>query len=240
MLRRIPLPCAMYNYPEKDQYTAGDLVAIIRLLRDPVNGCPWDSVQTHASIRMNFLEEAYEAVDAIDLADPQLLCEELGDVLMQVVFHACIEQEQGRFDFGAVCDGVCRKLLDRHPHIFGSDPALQGINDWDALKNKEKGRADLASDLASVPKALPALMRAGKLQYRAARYGAAPAADAAADTLRADTDALQKAPAGSALAEEAAGRLLFDAVTLACAAGIDPEQALQRRCAAFAATASEQ
>lgn len=240
MLWRIPLPCAMYNYPEKVQYSAGDLVDIIRLLRDPENGCPWDKVQTHASIRMNFLEEAYEAVDAIDLNDTHLLCEELGDVLMQVVFHACIEQEQGRFDFGAVCDGVCRKLLDRHPHIFGSDPAPQGINDWDALKNKEKGRADLASDLDSVPKALPALMRAAKLQHRAARYGAAPAAEDAADTLPSALDALQKAQAGSARAEEAAGRLLFAAVTLACKAGVDPEQALQRRCAAFAAAASEQ
>lgn len=171
----------MNAYPEKQHYTADDLVAIIAILRDPDNGCPWDKVQTHRSIRMNFLEEAYEAVDAIDLDDPELLCEELGDVLMQVIFHAQIEREAGHFTFAEVCDGVCRKLLDRHPHIFRGD---ESIKDWDSLKNKEKGRLTLADDLESVPGALPALMRAVKLQKRAARCGvetaAAPADIAAA------------------------------------------------------------
>lgn len=134
----------MNAYPEKQHYTADDLAAIIAILRDPDNGCPWDKVQTHRSIRMNFLEEAYEAVDAIDLDDPELLCEELGDVLMQVVFHAQIEREAGHFTFAEVCDGVCRKLLDRHPHIFHGD---ESIKDWDSLKNKEKGRLTLADDL---------------------------------------------------------------------------------------------
>ena len=158
----------MNAYPEKQQYTADDLAAIIAILREPEGGCPWDKVQTHTSIRMNFLEEAYEAVDAIDLNDPELLCEELGDVMMQVVFHAQIEREAGHFTFDEVCDGVCRKLIERHPHIFGGD---ESIKDWDSLKNKEKGRLTLADDLESVPKALPALMRAAKLQKRAARYG---------------------------------------------------------------------
>lgn len=153
----------MNAYPEKQHYTADDLAAIIAILRDPDNGCPWDKVQTHRSIRMNFLEEAYEAVDAIDLDDPELLCEELGDVLMQVAFHAQIEREAGHFTFAEVCDGVCRKLLDRHPHIFRGD---ESIKDWDSLKNKEKGRLTLADDLESVPRALPALMRAAKLQAR--------------------------------------------------------------------------
>ena len=163
----------MNAYPEKQHYTADDLAAIIAILRDPDNGCPWDKVQTHRSIRMNFLEEAYEAVDAIDLDDPELLCEELGDVLMQVVFHAQIEREAGHFTFAEVCDGVCRKLLDRHPHIFRGD---ESIKDWDSLKNKEKGRLTLADDLESVPGALPALMRAAKLQKRAARCGVETAA----------------------------------------------------------------
>ena len=158
----------MNAYPEKQQYTADDLAAIIAILRDPENGCPWDKVQTHTSIRMNFLEEAYEAVDAIDLDDPELMCEELGDVLMQVVFHAQIEREAGHFTFAEVCDGVCRKLIERHPHIFGGD---ESIKDWDSLKNKEKGRLTLTDELESVPKVLPALMRAAKLQKRAARYG---------------------------------------------------------------------
>ena len=147
----------MNAYPEKQQYTADDLAAIIAILRDPENGCPWDKVQTHTSIRMNFLEEAYEAVDAIDLDDPELMCEELGDVLMQVVFHAQIEREAGHFTFAEVCDGVCRKLIERHPHIFGGD---ESIKDWDSLKNKEKSRLTLTDELESVPKVLPALSHA--------------------------------------------------------------------------------
>ena len=179
----------MNAYPEKQQYTADDLVAIIAILRDPDCGCPWDKVQTHTSIRMNFLEEAYEAVDAIDLNDPELLCEELGDVMMQVVFHAQIEREAGHFTFDEVCDGVCRKLIERHPHIFGGD---ESIKDWDSLKNKEKGRLTLADDLESVPKALPALMRAAKLQKRAARYGVQT--ESAADAIAAAAAAVETAP----------------------------------------------
>ncbi len=152
------------EYPHNRPYTADDLVRIITLLRDPVNGCPWDKVQTHTSIRMNFLEEAYEAVDALDLDDPVLMCEELGDVLLQVAFHTCMEQETGRFTWEQVCDGVCQKLIERHPNIFGTQPGYEGITDWDALKNKEKGRRTLADDLESVPRAMPALMRAAKLQ----------------------------------------------------------------------------
>lgn len=219
----------MNAYPEKELYTADDLVAIIALLRDPENGCPWDKVQTHQSIRMNFLEEAYEAVDAIDLEDPHLLCEELGDVMMQVAFHARIEQEAGHFTWQQVCDGVCRKLIARHPHIFGGDTS---IKDWDALKNKEKGRLTLQDDLASVPQALPALMRAAKLQKRAARYGVQTPAQAAvvAQSAQAAETAADPQAAGQAV-----GQMLFAAVALARKAGIDPEQALQQYNAAFLA-----
>ena len=149
------------EYPHNRPYTADDLVRIITLLRDPVNGCPWDKVQTHTSIRMNFLEEAYEAVDALDLDDPVLMCEELGDVLMQVAFHAVIEEERGRFTFEDVCREVCEKLVFRHPNIFASSAAQNaGINGWDALKNKEKGRTTLADELDTVPLTLPALEQA--------------------------------------------------------------------------------
>ena len=92
---------------------------------------------------------------------------------MQVAFHTCMEQETGRFTWEQVCDGVCQKLIERHPNIFGTQPGYEGITDWDALKNKEKGRRTLADDLESVPRAMPALMRAAKLQKRAARHGAA-------------------------------------------------------------------
>ena len=209
----------MNAYPEKQHYTADDLAAIIAILRDPDNGCPWDKVQTHRSIRMNFLEEAYEAVDAIDLDDPELLCEELGDVLMQVVFHAQIEREAGHFTFAEVCDGVCRKLLDRHPHIFGGD---ESIKDWDSLKNKEKGRLTLADDLESVPRALPALMRAQKLQKRAVRCGVPEPEGMQAQ------QALQQAVDGWNAAQnaDAAGELLFAAANAMRLAGVDAEEAL--------------
>lgn len=214
----------MIEYPKKSPYTADDLVAIIAILRDPENGCPWDRVQTHESIRMNFLEEAYEAVDAIDLQDPELLCEELGDVLMQVVFHARMEEEQGHGGWTQICDGVCRKLIWRHPHIFGPQTGSEGINDWDTLKNMEKGRTTLAADLASVPRALPALMRAAKLQKRAAKHGAKMPVPEPEALARLAQTAAREGPD----AEQAVGQLLFEAVALARAAGIDPEQALSR------------
>lgn len=209
----------MNAYPQKEHYTADDLLAILAILRDPENGCSWDKVQTHTSIRMNFLEEAYEAVDAIDLDDPELLCEELGDVLMQVGFHTQIEQEAGRFTWQQVCDGVCRKLIDRHPHIFGGDTS---IKDWDALKNKEKGRTTLADELNTVPATLPALMRAQKLQKRAVRCGVPEPEGTQAQ------QALQQAVDGWNAAQnaDAAGELLLAAANAMRLAGVDAEEAL--------------
>ena len=164
---------AVLDWQPKAPYTAEQLLEILRILRDPENGCPWDKVQTHASIRKNFLEETCEALEAIDADDPQLMQEELGDVLMQVAFHAVIEEERGRFTFEDVCREVCEKLVFRHPNIFASSAAQNaGINGWDALKNKEKGRTTLADELGTVPVTLPALMRAQKLQKRADRCGA--------------------------------------------------------------------
>ena len=221
----------MIEYRQKDHYDVSDLVQIITILRDPENGCPWDKVQTHESIRMNFLEEAYEAVDALDCDDPELMCEELGDVLMQVVFHTCMENERGHFTWQDVCDGVCRKLIFRHPNIFGAQPGTEGINDWDALKNKEKGRVTLAQDLDSVPKAMPALMRASKLQKRAERHlGGRPMEGKT--LLQAAGQAVEVGPDA---AEKAVGRLLFETVRLARSAGVDPEQALQKYSAHFVA-----
>ena len=163
----------MLDFAPREHYTAEDLVELIQILRDPQQGCPWDKVQTHASIRKNFLEETCEALEAIDADDPAMLREELGDVLMQVVFHTVIEQERGNFDFEQVCREVCQKLVFRHPNLFASSAAENpGINSWDALKNKEKGRRTLADELDTVPATLPALMRVQKLQKRAARCGA--------------------------------------------------------------------
>ena len=177
----------MQDWPERERYTAEDLLQIIRILRDRENGCPWDKVQTHASIRKNFLEETCEALEAIDADDAAMMREELGDVLMQVAFHTVIEEERGRFDFEQVCREVCEKLVFRHPNIFASSAAENaGINSWDALKNKEKGRTTLADELNTVPATLPALMYAQKMQKRAARKGAfAQTAQDAAAALKA-------------------------------------------------------
>ena len=215
----------MQDWPERERYTAEDLLQIIRILRDRENGCPWDKVQTHASIRKNFLEETCEALEAIDADDAAMMREELGDVLMQVAFHTVIEEERGRFDFEQVCREVCEKLVFRHPNIFTSSAAENaGINGWDALKNKEKGRRTLADELDTVPATLPALMRAQKLQKRAAGrgLGVTTAEDAAVALKQAEQD-WDAAPAPNA---EQAGELLFAAVNAIRLAGLDAEEAL--------------
>ena len=147
----------------KEQYTMQDLLEIVALLRNPEGGCPWDKVQTHESIRRNFIEETYEVADAIDLGDRHLLCEELGDVLLQVALHTRMEEETGAFTFADVCTEICRKLIYRHPHVFGNtqaDTPQAVLQNWEQLKRAEKHRERAADDLDSVPAALPALMRA--------------------------------------------------------------------------------
>lgn len=211
----------MQDWPEREHYTAEDLIQILRILRDPETGCPWDKVQTHQSIRKNFLEETCEALEAIDADDAAMLREELGDVLMQVAFHAVMEEERGRFDFEQVCREVCEKLVFRHPNIFTSSAAENaGINGWDALKNKEKGRRTLADELDTVP----ALMRAQKLQKRAAGRGLGiTTAEGAAAALKQAEQDWDAAPAPNA---EQAGELLFAAVNAIRLAGLDAEEAL--------------
>ena len=215
----------MQDWPEREHYTAEDLIQILRILRDPETGCPWDKVQTHQSIRKNFLEETCEALEAIDADDAAMLREELGDVLMQVAFHAVMEEERGRFDFEQVCREVCEKLVFRHPNIFTSSAAENaGINSWDALKNKEKGRRTLADELDTVPATLPALMRAQKLQKRAAGRGLGiTTAEGAAAALKQAEQDWDAAPAPNA---EQAGELLFAAVNAIRLAGLDAEEAL--------------
>ena len=227
----------MQDWPERERYTAEDLLQIIRILRDRENGCPWDKVQTHASIRKNFLEETCEALEAIDADDAAMMREELGDVLMQVAFHTVMEEERGRFDFEQVCREVCEKLVFRHPNIFASSAAENaGINSWDALKNKEKGRTTLADELGTVPATLPALMRAQKLQKRADRCGAAQP-----DKTRAQ-QALQDALDGWSREQDArtAGELLFAAANAMRLAGVDAEEALTFASKRFCAGLLEQ
>ena len=159
----------MPNLCDKESYDCNDLIKIVGILRSP-EGCPWDRAQDHHTIRNNFLEEAYEAVEAIDLESSALLREELGDVLLQIALHSQMEAEQGHFDFNDVCTGICRKMIGRHPHIFGSEyaaNAAEAAQSWEQQKRKEKGLYSLEDRLRQVSGALPALMRAQKLISRA-------------------------------------------------------------------------
>ena len=226
----------MIDWPKKQDYCAEDLVSIIRILRDPQEGCPWDKVQTHASIRKNFLEETCEVLEAIDADDPEMLREELGDVLMQVVFHAVMEQERGRFDFSEVCRTVCEKLVFRHPNIFASSARENaGINSWEELKNKEKGRRTLGDELQTVPATLPALMRAQKLQKRAADHGCGleDPQQALIQAMEHWMDAAAQPGCPAEQRQHAAGRLLFAAADAMRCAGVDAEEALTFASKAF-------
>lgn len=163
----------MADFKIKDKYNVFDLVEIMKLLRSE-NGCPWDRAQTHESIRKNFIEETYEVAEAIDKADTELLREELGDVLLQVVFHSEMEAEKQNFTFDDVADEVCKKLIIRHPHVFGNvvaDTSDEVLKNWDQIKKETKGQETFTQTLESVPKVLPALMRAQKVSQRAARAG---------------------------------------------------------------------
>ena len=158
----------------KDKYGFRDLVDIMALLRSE-NGCPWDRVQTHESIRKNFIEETYEVAEAIDNKDVANLREELGDVLLQVVFHTQMEREAGRFDMDDVITEVCEKLVVRHPHIFGevsADTPEKVLDNWEEIKMRTKGQTDGKKRLEDVPKSLPALMRSYKVVKRAEKAGA--------------------------------------------------------------------
>ncbi|MDR0984382.1 MAG: nucleoside triphosphate pyrophosphohydrolase [Ruminococcus sp.] len=153
-------------------YNAIDLCEIVKILRSE-NGCPWDKEQTHISIKSDFLEETCEVIEAIENDDKALLKEELGDVLLQVVFHSQIAAEDKDFDFGDVCSGICRKLIERHPHVFGElklDSSDEVLKNWDKIKKDTKGQT-YTDTLKSVTRTLPALMRAEKVGKRAARAG---------------------------------------------------------------------
>ena len=161
------------NFKEKSNYNFDDLIEIVKILRSP-GGCPWDREQTHKSIRSNFIEETYEAVEAIDTGDLELLKEELGDVLLQVALHSEIESEKGTFTINDVCDGICKKLIIRHPHVFGdvnADTTDQVLKNWDAIKMRTKSQKTQSQAMESVSKALPSLMRSTKIQQKAAKVG---------------------------------------------------------------------
>ena len=248
-------PCKMRFYPvksvgkfqkgglpvftKKERYQMSDLMDIVALLRDPVSGCPWDKVQTHGSIRQNFLEETYEVADAIDLGDTHLLCEELGDILLQVALHTQMEAEQGTFTLEDVTTGICEKLILRHPHIFGTvkaDDAETVLQNWEAIKREEKQRLTLSENLDSVPTALPALMRSRKVQKRAAdhgfNYSGTEAAFADFDSEVVELKAAIAAKDTQNITEEL-GDVLFSAVNISRFVKIDAEEALTQSTAKF-------
>lgn len=219
------------NFKFKDRYDINDLIEIIKDLRSP-GGCPWDIQQTHESIRKDLIEETYETIEAINKADPDMLREELGDVLMQVVFHAQIETEKGSFNFDDVADEICKKMIVRHPHVFGEtnvDSVDDVLTNWDAIKRNTKGQKTTSEAIDSVPRELPALMRANKIQSKAAKAGFDwTEVDGALDRLSEEIDELKQAIANGDTAEisDELGDVLFSAVNVSRFVKVDPEEAL--------------
>ncbi len=222
----------------KERYSVDDLVVIMRMLRGE-NGCAWDRAQDHHSIRNNFLEEVYETIEAIDNEDSVLLREELGDVLLQVVFHSAMEEEAGRFDFDDVANDICQKLVIRHPHVFGdvkADNAEDALKSWDAAKASSKGQKTDSEKLLSVAKTLPALMRSQKVQGRAKKAGMDfESLSMTLENLKGEIEELENAIAlGNAeQIKDEMGDVLFSAVNVSRFLDIEAEQALSDSCDKF-------
>ena len=228
----------MENLGDKEKYTFNHLVEIMKLLRSD-NGCPWDKEQTHKSIERNFIEEVYEAVEAIEEDDNALLKEELGDVLLQIVFHSEIASGDGVFDINDVTDGICRKLIMRHPHIFSdvvaSDSSMV-LKNWDEIKRAEKGQNTHTQTLSAVSKYLPALIKSEKIQKRAAKVGFDwDSYEGALLKLKEEVVELERAAVlgDRDNIDEESGDVLFAAVNVARLLGVDPEGALSRCCDKF-------
>lgn len=221
------------DFQFKEKYDINDLLEIMRILRSE-NGCPWDREQDHKSIRKDFLEETYEVVEAIDTEDSALLLEELGDVLLQVVFHSRIEEEKGGFDFGDVADGICQKLIVRHPHVFGdvtAETSGEVLKNWNNIKQQTKGQETYSETLESVCTALPALMRAQKIGQRAKRAGMDfKDVSQVIECLESEIAELKEAMAenDSGHIGEEMGDVLFSCVNLARHLDCDAEESLTR------------
>lgn len=215
----------------KDNYNIDDLIEIVSILRSE-NGCPWDKVQTHESIRKDFIEEVYEVIEAIDLKDTNLLKEELGDVLLNTVFHAQIETENKNFTFDDVCNDICQKMIIRHPHVFGNvsaDTTEKVLSNWDKIKMDTKGQTTYTETLESVAKSLPALMRAEKVGKRASKVNLDFAnTENTLKSVQSELDELTQAINTNNQDDiyEEFGDLLFSCTNLARKLGIDSERAL--------------
>ena len=219
----------MIDFVRKERYGLKDLENIVSILRAP-GGCPWDAEQDHKSLRRALLEESCEVIEAINEESPDHLKEELGDVLLQVVFHADIERQAGRFDLEAVADGVSKKLIFRHPHVFGDVQVADSeevLVNWDQLKRQEKSQETYTDTLTAVAKSLPALWRAEKVQKKAKKAGFDwPDASGAVDKLSEELAELKEAMAQGTNVEEELGDLLFSIVNVSRFLKADPEEAL--------------
>ena len=221
------------NFQFKDFYNVEDLLRIVEILRAP-GGCPWDAEQTHESIRKDFIEETYEVIEAINKNSPEMLREELGDVLLQVVFHTLIETEKGSFTFSDVTDEICKKLIVRHPHVFGDvnvSSTAEVLTNWDAIKMGTKKQNTVAEAIYSIPRELPALMRADKVQKKAAKAGfdwpdVTGAFEKITEEAKEVDEAIEHGNETEVLDE--IGDLLFAVVNVARKTGVDPEEALTR------------
>lgn len=219
----------MIDFVRKERYDLKDLEKIVSILRSP-GGCPWDAEQDHKSLRRALLEESCEVIEAINEADSDHLKEELGDVLLQVVFHSDIEREAGRFDLEAVADGVSKKLIFRHPHVFGDvqvHDSEEVLVNWDQLKRQEKSQETYTDTLTAVAKSLPALWRAEKVQKKAKKAGFDwPDRRGAVDKLCEELGELKEAIEQGSNVEEEFGDLLFSMVNVSRFLKVDPEEAL--------------
>ena len=219
----------IHSLKTKNKYSFSDFVEIIHILRQPY-GCPWDREQTHQSIRKSLIEETYEACEAIDTQDTELLKEELGDIMLQVLLHSEMEAEKGVFTVDDVIDAECRKMIYRHPHVFGeveADTTDVVLDNWDKLKKKEKSQKTDTDTLKSVAASLPALMRAYKVRKKASKAGLD--INGSADRLE-NLLTLYREHGGS---EELVGDIIFEAVGIANEADVEPEEALTRRVERF-------
>ncbi|WP_294486274.1 nucleoside triphosphate pyrophosphohydrolase [uncultured Ruminococcus sp.] len=231
------------SLPKKDRYGISDLVDLVTVLRDKDKGCPWDKVQTHSTIKKDLLEEVYEVMEAIDFDSPEMMREELGDVLLQVIFHVVLEQERDHFVLDDVITELCQKLIIRHPHVFGdvnADTVDKVLTNWDSIKKETKGQETYADTLKSVPKNFPALMRAQKLGKRAARAGIdfekSEEDGTELDMYAAIRTALSKVQAADEKGEEVSaeiGSLLMLCANLARRLDCDAEECLADSCNKF-------
>lgn len=201
-----PLPLT-----QKQQYTAQDLMAICRTLRAP-DGCPWDREQTHFSLKKSMMEECCETIAAIDEGDPDHLCEELGDVFLQVAMHAALAEEEGDFTISDVYTGICEKMIRRHPHIFGTavaDTAEEVLDRWEEIKKQERGGVETGRAFSELASGMPALIRAQKLAKKAQKQGLLPRAELEWAHILALCEQLQDDALPMAQRERLGGEILF-------------------------------